>query len=91
MLIACVALLVACAGAGKQIRERAASEFSCPADAIEVAPLQFGYRARGCGKEAVYLVQHGQVTRDSEIRKATDDPPALPIDRVPGTDSIDIR
>jgi hypothetical protein len=86
-----VALLVACAAAGKQIRERAALEFGCAADAIDVQPLQFGYRARGCGKEAVYLVGHGRVTRESEIRNATDDPPALPIDNVPGTNSIGIR
>ncbi|HET9676149.1 MAG TPA: hypothetical protein VFP21_01430 [Solirubrobacterales bacterium] len=86
-----LALLAGCTGAGKLIRERAAPEFDCPPEAIEVAPLQFGYRARGCGKEAVYVVQRGKATRDSDIRRATDDPPALPIDRVPGTDSIDIR
>jgi hypothetical protein len=84
-------LLVGCAFAGTQVRERAAIDFGCPEDEIVVHELASGYLARGCRKEAGYVVQGGRVTRDSEIRKATiDERPPLPIDRIPNTNSVGI-
>jgi hypothetical protein len=47
--------------------------------------------ARGCRKEAQYLLQDGGVKRNSEITRATvDERPELPIDRIPNTNSIGI-
>jgi hypothetical protein len=89
LLAAALALLVGCAFPGAQIRKRAASDFGCPEDEIVVHELPSGYLARGCRKEARYLLQDGRVTRNSEITKATvDERPPLPIDRIPNTNSI---
>jgi hypothetical protein len=86
-----VGLLVGCTGLGPQVRERAAFDFSCPEDRVAVDALRFGYVARGCGKEAVYIVQQGQVTRDSEIRKAVEKPPTPRDDSIPDSSSMTVR
>ena len=89
---AALALLVGCTFSGTQVRKRAAVDFGCPEDEIVVHELPSGYLARGCRKEAVYFVQDGMVTRDSEITKATvDERPPLPIDRIPDTNSIGVH
>jgi hypothetical protein len=89
VVAAAVALLVGCTFPGAQVRKRAASDFGCAEDEIVVHELPSGYLARGCRKEAEYLVQDGRVTRNSEITKATvDERPPLPIDRIPNTNSI---
>jgi len=86
---AALALLVGCTFPSTQVRKRAANDFSCPEDKIVVHELPSGYLARGCRKEAEYLVQDGRVTRNSEITEATmDERPPLPIDRIPNTNSI---
>ncbi|TMA37300.1 MAG: hypothetical protein E6J82_18965 [Deltaproteobacteria bacterium] len=90
-LAAVLGLLVGCTGLSPQVRERAAFDFSCPEDSVAVDALRFGYVARGCGKEAVYLVQHGRVTRDSEIRKAVEKPPTPRDDSIPDTSSMTVR
>ena len=82
-------LLVGCAFPSTGVRKRASSDFRCPEDEIVVHELPSGYLARGCRKEAEYLVEDGRVTRNSEITKATvDERPPLPIDRIPNTNSI---
>jgi hypothetical protein len=89
---AAMALLVGCTFSGTQVRKRAAVDLGCPEDEIVVHESSSGYLARGCRKEAVYLVQDGMVTRDSEITKATvDERPPLPIDRIPDTNSIGVH
>ncbi|TMB31614.1 MAG: hypothetical protein E6J58_24210 [Deltaproteobacteria bacterium] len=90
-LAAVLGLLVGCTGLSPQVRERAAFDFSCPEDSVAVDALRFGYVARGCGNEAVYLVQHGRVTRDSEIRKAVEKPPTPRDDSIPDTSSMTVR
>jgi hypothetical protein len=88
---AALVLLGACTFADAQIRQRAAKDFACSEDEIVVHELPSGYLARGCRKEAHYLVQNGRAARSSEIRKATvDERPPLPIDRIPNTNSIGI-
>ena len=89
VVAAALALLLGCSFASTQVRNRAAKDFGCQEDEIVVHELPFGYVARGCRKEAVYLVQEGRVIRNSEITKATvDERPPLPIDRIPNTNSI---
>jgi hypothetical protein len=89
VLAAALALLVGGSVPRTQVRNRAANDFGCQEDAIVVHELPSGYLARGCRKEAEYLVQDGRVTRKSEITKATvDERPPLPIDRIPNTNSI---
>ena len=89
---AALALLVGCTFSGTQVRKRAAVDFGCPEDEIVIHELPSGDLARGCRKEAVYLVQDGKVTRDSEVTKATvDERPPLPIDRIPDTNSIGVH
>ncbi len=67
-------------------RRRADPEKRCeglrlPGDEIVVHGLPSGYLARGCKKEAEYLLQDGRVKRNSEIMKATvDERPPVPID-----------
>lgn len=91
-IAAALALLFGCAFPGTQIRRRAATDFGCPEDEIVVHELRSGYLARGCGKEAGYLFHDGRVSRDSPITKATvDERPPLPIDRVPGTNSLGLE
>jgi hypothetical protein len=78
---AAFALLVGCTLPSTQVRKRAANDFGCPEDEIVVHELPSGYLARGCRKEAEYLLQEGRLTRHSEITKATvDERPPLPID-----------
>jgi len=92
VVAAALALLVGCAFPDAQVRKSAANDFRCPEDEIVVHELPGGYLARGCRKEAEYLVQDGRVTRRSEITRATvDERPELPIDRVPGTNSIGVE
>lgn len=89
VVAAAFALLVGCAFPDAQVRKRAANDFHCPEDEIVVHELASGYLARGCKKEAEYLVHGDGVTRNSEIRRATvDERPPLPIDRIPNTNSI---
>jgi hypothetical protein len=90
-IAAWLGILVGCSGLGPQVRERAAFDFSCPEARVAVDALRFGYVARGCGKEAVYLVQHGRVTRDSEIREAVEKTPAPRDDGIPDTNSVGVR
>ncbi len=88
---AALAFLVGCSYPSAQVRKRAASDFGCPEDEIVVHELPSGYLARGCRKEAQYLVQDRGVTRNSEITKATvDERRELPIDRLTNTNSIGI-
>jgi hypothetical protein len=92
LIAAVLTLLAGCAFPGTQIRERAARDFHCPEDEIVVHELPSGYLARGCRKEAEYLVQDGRVNRTSPITKATvDERPPLPIDRIPGTNSLGLE
>jgi len=70
VLAAALALLVGCSFPSTQVRNRAANDFGCQDDEIVVHELPSGYLARGCRKEAEYLVQDGRVTRNSEITKA---------------------
>ena len=88
---AALAVLVGCSYPSAQVRKRASNDFGCPEDEIVVHELPSGYLARGCKKEAQYLVQDRGVNRNSEITKATvDERPELPIDRLPNTNSIGI-
>ena len=89
VVAAALALLVGCTFPSTQVRKRAANDFGCPEDEIVVHELPSGYLARGCRKEAEYLVEDGRVTRNSEITRAkVDERPPLPIDRIPNTSSI---
>ncbi len=91
MLAAASAFLAGCTFADAQIRKSAAKDFGCPEDEIVVHGLPSGYLARGCRKEAEYLLQDGRVKRNSEINKATvDERPPVPIDRVANTNSVGI-
>jgi hypothetical protein len=81
-----LALLVGCTFSDVLVRKRAASEFPCPEDELVLHHLPSSYLARGCKKEAEYLVQGDRVTRNSEIRKAAvDERPSVPIDRTANT------
>ncbi len=90
VVAAALALLASCSYPGPRIRKQAALDFACPEDEIVVHELPAGYLARGCRKEAGYVIQKdGQVTRSSDVRRATvDERPELPIDRIPNTNSI---
>jgi hypothetical protein len=89
MLAAASAFLAGCTFADAQIRKSAANDFDCPEDEIVVHGLPSGYLARGCRKEADYLLQDGRVKRNSEIRRATvDERLPVPIDRVANTNSV---
>jgi len=82
-------LLVGCAFPDGVVRKRAANDFPCPEDQIVVHRLETGWLARGCKKEADYVVQDGRATRTSDITRAKlDERPELPIDRIPGASSI---
>ena len=82
VLAAALSLLAGCAFPDAQVRKRAANDFSCHEDEIVLHHIPSGYLARGCKKEADYLVQNGGVSRISEIRKAAfDERPPVPIDR----------
>jgi hypothetical protein len=70
---ATLALLVGCTFPSAEVRKRAANELGCPEDEILVHELPSGYLARGCRKEAEYLLQDGRVIRNSEITRATVD------------------
>ncbi len=86
---AVVGLLVGCAFPDGVVRKRAADDFPCPKDEIVVHRLEAGWLARGCKREADYVVQDGRAIRTSEITRAkVDERPELPIDRVPGMGAI---
>ena len=89
VVAAALALLVGCTFVSAEVRKRAANDFGCPEDEIVVHELPSGYLARGCRKQAEYVVQDSRVIRNSEITRATvDERPPLPIDRIPNTNSI---
>src|SRR5258708_20578003 len=89
MLAAASAFLAGCTFADAQIRKSAAKDFGCPEDEIVVHGLPSGYLARGCRKEAEYLLQDGRVKRNSDIRRATvDERPPVPTDRFAHTNSL---
>ncbi|HZX95098.1 MAG TPA: hypothetical protein VFE90_11310 [Myxococcales bacterium] len=89
MAAAALVVLAGCSFPGAQVRNRAAADFACPEDEIVVDSLRAGYLARGCRKEARYLVQEGRSVRTSDVTAATvDERPDLPIDRIPNTNSI---
>ena len=86
-----LAVLTGCAFPDGYVRKRAAVDFGCPEDEIVVHELRSGYLARGCRKEARYVVKDGRATRNSEIEPATvDERPELPIDRIPNTNPIGV-
>jgi hypothetical protein len=85
-----LALLAGCTFRDAQVRERAALDFGCPEDWVAVESAPNGYLACGCEKEAEYRVDDGRVSRRSEVVKAPPCRPELPIDRIPGTNSIGI-
>jgi hypothetical protein len=81
VVAAAFVLLVGCTFPDAQVRKRAALDFGCPEDEIVVHELPSGYLARGCRKEAKYLIRDARVTLHSEITNATvDERPPLPID-----------
>ena len=81
MLAAASAFLAGCTFADAQVRKNAAKDFSCPEDEIVVHRLPSGFLARGCRKEAEYLLQDDRVKRNSEIKRTTfDERPRVPID-----------
>ena len=85
-------LLVGCTFPDAQVRKRAAVDFGCPEEKVAIHGLGAGYLARGCWKEAEYRVRDGQAIRTTEIARATvDDRPEIPIDRIPGTNSVGVR
>lgn len=54
-----------CAGASL-VSARAADELRCPASEISVTSRDMGaYDARGCGKQASYVVRGGEVMPDT--------------------------
>jgi hypothetical protein len=86
---AAMAILAGCAFPDASVRKRAAIDFGCPEDEIVVHESRSGYLARGCRKEAAYVVKDGRATRSSGIKPATvDERPELPIDRIPNTNPI---
>ncbi len=88
---AALGLVIGCTGLDMQVRERAAFDFGCPDERIAVEALRSGYLARGCGKQATYLVQQGQLARDSAITRAVDDVPMPRADGIPDTSSVTVR
>jgi len=92
LVAASLALLVGCTFPDALVRKRAANEFPCPEDELVLHHVPSGYLARGCKKEAEYLVRGDQVTRNSEIRKAAfDERPPVPIDRIANANSIGVE
>ena len=92
LLVAATTLLGACTFADGQVRKLAATDFACPEDEIVVHQMPSGYLARGCRKEAQYAVLRGQPARSSDVGPAAVyERPELPIDRIPGTNSIGVR
>jgi hypothetical protein len=86
MAAAACGLLAGCTGPKTQVRERAAFDFDCPEERVAVESSSAGWVARGCGKEATYLVQRELVERNSEIRRVADDQ-TLHSDRSPDAGS----
>jgi hypothetical protein len=73
MVAAAWGLMAGCTGPLTQVRERASIDFDCPEERIGVESTSAGWLARGCGKEATYLVQRELVERNSGIRHVADD------------------
>jgi hypothetical protein len=92
-VVAALALLAGCTFPDALVRKRAATDLRCSEDEIVVHGLPSGYLARGCRREAEYVVQDGRARRNSEIRNnaTVDERPPLPIDRIPGTNSIGVH
>jgi hypothetical protein len=87
-----LALLVAGCYASARVRELAANDFGCPPDEIVIHESREGYLARGCKKEARYVVQDGGVKRTTDITPATVyERPELPTDRIPNTNDVGIN
>ena len=85
-------LVAACTFPDAQVRKLAATDFGCPDDLIVLHGLPSGYLARGCRKEAQYIVQGGQAARNSDVTRATvDERPPVPVDRVANTNSIGVH
>jgi len=81
MLAAASAFLAGCTFADAQVRKSAAEDFGCPGDEIVLHRLPSGFLARGCRKEAEYLLQDGRVKLNSEIKRTTfDERPRVPVD-----------
>lgn len=92
MLAAASAFLGGCTFADAQVRKSAAKDFGCPEDEIVLHGLPSGYLARGCRKEAEYLLQDGRMKRNSEIKRTTfDERPRVPVDSTASnTDSAEL-
>jgi hypothetical protein len=89
--LACgAAVLAGCATAGGEVRRQAAADFGCPEDRVAVDALGSRYVATGCEKKADYVVQDGRAIRRSAITRGPPTRQELPIDRIPGTNSIGI-
>ena len=85
-------LVAGCAFPDVQVRKLAATDFGCPDDLIVLHELPSGYLARGCRKEAQYIVWGGQAARNTDVTRATvDERPQVPIDRVANTNSIGVN
>jgi len=89
VVAAALALLAGCTFADAEVRKRAATDFGCPEDEVVLHHLPSSYLARGCRKQAEYLVKDSRVTRTSDITRATvDERPPVPVDRTANAGSI---
>jgi hypothetical protein len=80
-IVAALSFVAGCAYPDALVRKQAANEFPCPEDQIVLHHSEPGWLARGCKKEAEYVVEGDRVTRSSDIRKAAfDERPPVPID-----------
>jgi hypothetical protein len=84
-------LLAGCTGPRVQVRERASFDFDCPEERIGVESTSAGWLARGCGKEATYLVQRELVERNSEIKTLPEDGSLPPVDGSPDAGSVQVK
>ncbi|HYS09318.1 MAG TPA: hypothetical protein VEP66_11255 [Myxococcales bacterium] len=90
MVAAAWGLMAGCTGPGTQVRERASFDFDCPEERVAIESSSAGWVARGCGKEATYLVQRDLVERNSEIRKIEDVQP-LRANGIPDASSATVK
>jgi hypothetical protein len=89
---ALIVLAAACTFPDAQVRKLAATDFGCAEDQIVLHGLPSGYLARGCRKEAQYLVRSGQAARESDVTRATvDERPPVPVDHIANTSSIGVH
>ena len=64
-----------------QVRTRAAFDLQCPEAQVEVQTLSSfhaQYGARGCGRQATYVVRDGQAMMNSPVSPTTAPVPAPP-------------